>query len=76
MIDGEVFPTYPESVHPKVDMPDPTPEMLNGDPLFDAIWGVIKSWDVKVRGAYNGYCGANGSHARLIYDAVKKTGAA
>ena len=24
------------------DYPDPTPEMLDGDPLFDAIWNAIK----------------------------------
>jgi hypothetical protein len=48
----------------------PTPEMLNGDPLFDAIWNVIKSWDVNVPGVYIGYCGANGNHARAIYEAV------
>lgn len=50
--------------------PDPTPEMLKDDPLFDAIWAVIKSWDVNVAGAYTGYMGATGNHVRAIYDAV------
>jgi hypothetical protein len=53
--------------------PDPTPEMLNGDPLFDAIWDTIKTWDVNVPDVYSGYCGANGNHVRAIYDAVKVT---
>jgi creatinine amidohydrolase/Fe(II)-dependent formamide hydrolase-like protein len=50
--------------------PDPTPEMLNGDPIFDAIWGVIKSWDINVPAVYSGYCGATGNHARAIRDAI------
>lgn len=51
--------------------PDPTPEMLNGDPLFDAIWNVIKSWDIAVPEAYSGYTGGTGNHARAIYDAIR-----
>jgi hypothetical protein len=50
--------------------PDPTPEMLNGDPIFDAIWGVIKWWDINVPAIYSGYCGATGNHARAIRDAI------
>lgn len=50
---------------------DPTPAMLD-DPVFNAIWDVIKSWDVNVPGVYAGYCGANGNHVRLIYDAVTR----
>lgn len=50
--------------------PGPTAEMLNGDPLFDAIWGAIKTWDINVPHAYSGYMGATGNHARAIYDAV------
>jgi hypothetical protein len=50
--------------------PDPTPEMLNGDPLFDAIWNSIKTWDINVPHAYSGYCGATGNHVRAIYDAI------
>jgi hypothetical protein len=53
-------------------MPNPTPDMLNDDPIFDAIWSAIKDWDVNVPNYYVGYCGANGSHATLIYDAVMK----
>jgi hypothetical protein len=52
------------------EWPDPTPEML-ADPLFEAIWHVIKTWDINVPDIYLGYCGATGNHARAIYDAVK-----
>jgi hypothetical protein len=43
--------------------------MLDDDPLFDAIWNVIKKWDIS---RYNDgeYCGANGNDARHIYDAI------
>lgn len=53
--------------------PDPTPEMLQGDDLFDAIWNTIKAWDINVPYAYGGYCGATGNHVRAIYDAVKNS---
>lgn len=52
-------------------MPNPTPEMLNGDPLFEAIWQAIKTWDVNVPESYGGYCGATGSHVAVVYNAVK-----
>jgi len=32
----------------------------------------IRTWDVNVPEYYNGYCGANGSHVTLIYNAVIK----
>ncbi len=54
----------------KISWPDPTPEMLE-NPLFKAIWEVIKGWDINVPGAYVGYCGATGNHTRAIFDAVK-----
>lgn len=50
-------------------MPDPTPEQVN-DPVFLAIWNVIKSWDVNVPEHYFGYCGATGSHVMLIFNAL------
>ena len=51
------------------DMPNPTDEQLTS-PEFDAIWQVIKSWDVNVPEHYVGYCGANGSHVALILNAL------
>ncbi len=66
--DNRPFPNYEV-------MPDPTPEML-ASPQFEAIWRVIKTWDVNVPEAYSGYCGANGSHVAMIlrslaYEAAK-----
>lgn len=51
------------------EWPNPTPEMLK-DPTFNAIWNVIKSWDINVPDAYSGYCGATGNHVRAILDAL------
>jgi hypothetical protein len=53
----------------KMPWPAPTEEMLD-DPKFMAIWRCIKSWDINVPGAYNGYCGATGNHARAIFVAL------
>lgn len=53
-------------------MPNPTPQQLH-DPAFNAIWQVIKSWDINVPAYYNGYCGANGSHVVLILNALKES---
>lgn len=51
------------------DMPRPSAETLN-DPIFQAIWECIKTWDVNVPEYYAGYCGANGSHVQLILNAL------
>lgn len=51
-------------------MPDPTQADL-GDPVFEAIWQIIKAWDVNAPAYYAGYCGANGSHVKLILDAIR-----
>ncbi len=50
-------------------MPNPTPEMLD-DPRFEVIFQTIKDWDVNVPEYYGGYCGANGSHAAMIFNAL------
>jgi hypothetical protein len=47
-------------------MPDPTPDMLN-DPMFNAIWDVIKTWDINAGGA-------TGNHARAILDRLRAKG--
>ena len=52
------------------DMPNPSQTDLD-DPLFEAIWQVIKSWDVNVPAHYAGYCGANGSHVMLILSQLR-----
>ena len=58
---------------PLGDMPNPTEEDLNS-PEFEAIWRCIKSWDVNVPEFYEGYCGANGSHVKLILNALRDAG--
>ncbi len=50
-------------------MPNPTEADLV-DPIFEAIWQTIKSWDVNTPEYYVGYCGANGSHVKLFLDAL------
>jgi len=51
--------------------PDPTEEMLK-DPAFNAIWETIKTWDINVPHAYEGYCGATGNHVRAILAALSQ----
>ncbi len=53
-------------------LPSPTDKDLES-PIFNAIFDCIKTWDVNVPERYHGYCGANGSHAKIIYDAVLAT---
>lgn len=53
-------------------IPNPTSEDLN-NPFFEAIWQVIKNWDINVPEYYHGYCGGNGSHVKLILDAIMNT---
>ncbi len=50
---------------------DPTPEDLK-DPVFNAIWSIIKDWDIDATktGLYS-YC--TGTDAVRILDAVKAT---
>jgi len=50
-------------------MPSPTEEQLSS-PEFEAIWSVIKSWDVNVPEFYENYCHADGSHVALILNAL------
>lgn len=61
-----------DKTKPLDDMPNPTAEDLQYDPQFEAIWQVIKSWDVNVPEYYYGYCGANGSHVMLILNALRE----
>lgn len=52
-------------------MPNPSEEDLKSQE-FNAIWKVIKAWDVNVPEYYRGYCGANGSHVMLILNELRK----
>ena len=49
---------------------DPKPEELK-DPIFEAIWQAIKTWDINVPEEYDGYSGATGNHVCAILDAVR-----
>lgn len=51
------------------DMPSPTEEQL-ASPEFEAIWKVIRTWDINAPEFHSGYCGANGSHVALILNAL------
>src|SRR5579884_2238310 len=48
---------------------DPTDEMLD-NPLWNAIWAEIKTWDINVPSQYAGYCGATGNHVTAIFLAI------
>lgn len=51
---------------------DPTPEDLERKD-FNAVWDIIKSWDINVPGIYQGYCGASGNHVMAILNALSPT---
>ena len=52
---------------------DPTPEELD-TPEFNAIWELIKNWDINVPEVYDGYCSSTGNHVVAILDALSKKG--
>lgn len=54
---------------PSIPWPDPTPEQLQ-TLWFNRIWNAIKTWDVNVPEAYEGYCGATGNHVVHILNAI------
>ena len=51
-------------------MPSPDRSEIN-DPIFGAIFDVIKKWDISVSEYHDGYKSGNGSHVKLILDAVR-----
>jgi hypothetical protein len=55
------------------EMPNPTPADL-ADKTFQALWSQIKDWDINVPQFYEGYCGGNGSHVKLLLDALENHG--
>ena len=46
------------------------PPWMKYDPMFNAIWAEIKTWDINVPTEYGGYCGATGSHVAAILAAI------
>lgn len=55
----------------KKKLPNPSPEDLE-HPDFEAIWNIIKTWDINLPEYYRGYMSGNGSHVKLILDELKK----
>lgn len=51
-------------------LPNPTEEDLQRKD-FNMIWEVIKTWDINIPDAYEGYCGATGSHVMVILNALR-----
>lgn len=51
-------------------LPNPTDFDMN-DPIFNAIWEVVKHWDIRVPQYYNGITSGNGSHVMLILNEVR-----
>lgn len=43
---------------------------LHGDPEWEAIWSVIRTWDIERARGY-GYHGATGTDVTYIYQAIK-----
>ncbi len=52
-------------------MPHPTEDDLH-DPEFEALWQVVKTWDINVPKYYGGYCGGNGAHVMLLLTALRE----
>lgn len=66
IVDVIASPAYPTPTKP---WRDPTENEVESA-WFNAIWEVIKEWDIHVPGAYHGYCGATGNHVAAILDAI------
>ena len=52
-----------------MNKPSPSPQEMKSE-LFNAIWNVIKTWDIKVPEYDDGYMGANGSHVKLLLNSI------
>lgn len=48
---------------------DPKDYMFS-DPVWEAIWQEIRTWDINVPEEYTGYSGATGNHTTAIYLAI------
>jgi hypothetical protein len=67
MAEARAFAKMPPATFHYQDPPD---WMLH-NPMFEAIWDEIKTWDVNVPTEYTGYMGATGNHAAAILFAIK-----
>ena len=53
-----------------IPMPSPSKEEMDSD-VFNAIWDIIKKWDIGYDEYYTGYTNGNGSHVKILIDALK-----
>lgn len=51
-------------------MPSPSRSEIDSEE-FNALWEIIKTWDISVPEYYGGYTGANGSHVKLLLDGLR-----
>lgn len=51
-------------------MTSPSRSEIDSDE-FNALWEIIKTWDISVPEYYSGYTGGNGSHVKLILDGLR-----
>lgn len=54
-----------------IAMPSPSQKEIER-PEFEALFQLIKDWDINVPDYYTGYSSGNGSHVKLILDAIKQ----
>lgn len=59
-----------DTLMPFEDMPNPTESDLE-DPFFNAVFNLLKTWDINIPQYYAGYCSGNGSHVKLIINALQ-----
>jgi len=59
-----------DRIFEKRSKPLPGEAVDRDTPAFNAIWEVIKTWDINVPEAYGGYCGATGSHVQAILNVL------
>ena len=52
----------------KIEFENPTSDMV-GSPEFNAVWDLIKSWEIKIPGFDSK--NADGTHVKVILDAIK-----
>ena len=52
-------------------LPNPSTCEINS-PEFEAIWKIIKNWDIGAKDYYSGYTSGNGSHVKLILDELRR----
>lgn len=54
---------------PTKSLPNPSEKEMNTQ-LFNKIFEVIKDWDINAPDYYSGYMSGNGSHVKLLMDAI------